>query len=120
MLRTLKREGNGYCVEKAKKTEQPSSDSSLEVTGYLQEVINQNAVVFTSPVELPPLRGHEHSINLKGRIQNNLVVNKKKCAFGKVDVAYLGHVVLGQGVAVDMEKIQAVMGWKQPTNLKEL
>lgn len=66
----------------------------------------------------------EHIIHLQSVLSalasNSLVVNKKKCAFGKKEVAYLRHVVSGQGVAVDMEKILVVLDGKQPTNLKEL
>lgn len=48
------------------------------------------------------------------------MVNQKKCEFGKKEVAYLGHVVSYQGVAVDNEKVKAIIDWKQPANLKEL
>lgn len=44
----------------------------------------------------------------------------KKCDFGKGRVAYLGHVVSGKGMAVDMEKVHAMLDWVVPKNLKEL
>jgi len=43
-----------------------------------------------------------------------------KCSFGLTQVEYLGHTVSGQGVAVDAFKVQAVLAWSLPTNLKQL
>lgn len=31
----------------------------------------------------------------------------------------MGHVISGQGVAVDMDKVKAILEWEQPRNLKE-
>ena len=36
------------------------------------------------------------------------------------EVAFLGHVINQEGVMVDLEKIQAVVDWKQPLNVKEV
>lgn len=52
--------------------------------------------------------------------EHELYANLKKCEFGKERVAYLGHVVSGEGVAVDLEKIQAMVEWSIPKNLREL
>ena len=35
-------------------------------------------------------------------------VKRSKCAFGTTSVAYLGHVVSAEGVAVDIDKVRAV------------
>lgn len=51
---------------------------------------------------------------------HKLYANLKKCEFGKKQVAYLGHIISAQGVAVDMEKVRAMLEWEQPPNLREL
>lgn len=52
--------------------------------------------------------------------KHQLVANMKKCEFGKNEMAYLGHVVSSKGVAVDKDKIQAMVDWPLPTSLREL
>ncbi|KAL8119629.1 hypothetical protein AgCh_016947 [Apium graveolens] len=52
--------------------------------------------------------------------KHSLVVNRKKCSFGVERVAYLGHVISGQRVAIDMDKVKSILDWPYPRNLKEL
>lgn len=54
-------------------------------------------------------------------LQNNSLVAKfKKCAFGKEMIEYLGHVFSAEGVAADVHKLQAMVDWAEPSNLREL
>lgn len=39
---------------------------------------------------------------------NQLYVKRSKCAFGKQEVEYSGHIVLQQGVKVNPQMIQAI------------
>lgn len=41
--------------------------------------------------------------------ENKFVVNRKKCAFGRQQVEYLGHVISNLGVAVDPQKLKSVV-----------
>lgn len=47
-------------------------------------------------------------------------MKKSKCYFGQKYVGYLGHVISGNGVAVDQDKIQAVLDWPIPKTVKAL
>jgi hypothetical protein len=47
-------------------------------------------------------------------------VKRSKCAFAQQRVAYLGHVISGEGAATDDTKIQTIKEWPTPTALKEL
>ena len=46
-----------------------------------------------------------------------LYANKKKCSFAQERIEYLGHVIYGEGVEVDPEKIQSIAKWPIPTNV---
>lgn len=50
--------------------------------------------------------------------QHQFVANGKKCAFGKHQVEYLGHVISKAGVAVDPAKVSSVLQWPVPKNVK--
>ncbi|WVZ25959.1 hypothetical protein V8G54_004503 [Vigna mungo] len=43
-----------------------------------------------------------------------------KCSFGLLEVDYLGHVFSGSNVAMDMSKVQTVLDWPHPENIKQL
>ena len=44
----------------------------------------------------------------------------KKCAFGLLDLEYLGHVFSKDGLKADPSKFKAIQDWPHPTNLGEL
>ncbi|PNX67289.1 retrotransposon-related protein, partial [Trifolium pratense] len=50
--------------------------------------------------------------------KHKLVVNQKKCSFGKRTVEYLGHLINKEGVAVDPSKVNSVLQWPTPKNVK--
>ncbi|CAJ2679582.1 unnamed protein product [Trifolium pratense] len=51
-------------------------------------------------------------------VDNCFVANKAKCQFGNSQVDYLGHIISGKGVAVDPTKVQCILKWPKPTNVK--
>ncbi|KZV39307.1 peroxidase 64 [Dorcoceras hygrometricum] len=52
--------------------------------------------------------------------QHQLLLHKKKCVFGLRQVEYLGHIISGEGVAMDPGKVAAVEQWPKPTSTKEV
>jgi transposase InsO family protein len=50
--------------------------------------------------------------------QHQLVVKRSKCAFGVPLVAYLGHVISAEGVAMDPAKVEAVRDWPTPRSAR--
>lgn len=66
----------------------------------------------------------EHLENVKLTLgllrKHQLFAKCSKCKFGCMEVGYLGHLILGQGLRVDLEKLKAMLDWPQPKSLKAL
>ena len=52
--------------------------------------------------------------------QQQFFLKVSKCAFGKQEMEYLGHIVSHQGVKVDSKTIDAMVAWPRPSNIFEL
>lgn len=44
----------------------------------------------------------------------------QKCEFCKQEVQYLGHIISGEGVQIDPQKISVILQWPIPKSLKAL
>lgn len=51
---------------------------------------------------------------------HKLYAKGSKCAFGVLEVEYLGHFISATGVATDPKKIDVVKAWKIPITVKQL
>lgn len=49
-----------------------------------------------------------------------LTLRGKKCAFGKSEVQYLGHIFNGKGMSPDPRKTAAISNWITPKTIKEV
>ena len=49
---------------------------------------------------------------------HQLFLKRSKCAFGQSSVAYLGHVISKEGVAMDQQKAQVVLDWPVPKSAR--
>ena len=50
----------------------------------------------------------------------NLKMKVKKCQLFQREVTFLGHIVSREGVKCDPEKIEAIVNWEHPQNLKDV
>ncbi|WVZ82924.1 hypothetical protein U9M48_030129 [Paspalum notatum var. saurae] len=66
----------------------------------------------------------EHLLHIRTVLQalhnNGLVLKRSKCSFAQPSVAYLGHVISAQGVAMDAGKVQVVVEWPAPRSVRAL
>jgi hypothetical protein len=46
---------------------------------------------------------------------HKLFLKRSKCFFGELSMSYLGHIISTTGVAMDYQKVQAVLSWPVPT-----
>ena len=87
---------------------------------YLRKFV----LIFVDDILVYSTNLQEHVIQVR-KIFNILRVNQlyakwSKCKIGVSEVDYLGHIISANGVSVDQRKIQAVMDWPTPDNLKAL
>jgi hypothetical protein len=50
--------------------------------------------------------------------QHQLFLKKSECFFGARSVGYLGHVISAEGIAMDDDKVHAVLTWPMPTSVR--
>ncbi|MBW0511011.1 hypothetical protein O181_050726 [Austropuccinia psidii MF-1] len=65
----------------------------------------------------------EHVKNVVSVVQrlrdNNLFSKASKCVFHALSVEYLGYVVSSEGLKMHSSKVQQILNWPQPKNIKE-
>ncbi|GBM17908.1 Retrovirus-related Pol polyprotein from transposon 17.6 [Araneus ventricosus] len=55
------------------------------------------------------------------RLKNSgMTLNAKKCIFSQTSIKFLGHIINGQGIHSDPDKIAATTNYQPPTNKKEM
>ena len=52
--------------------------------------------------------------------EHQLYAKFSKCEFWLKEVGFLGHVISGEGIAVDPTKVQSVTDWLAPTSVGEI
>ena len=51
---------------------------------------------------------------------NDLFVKPEKCRFRATEVDFLGMIVSRDGIKMDPEKVNAILKWPEPTNVKQV
>ncbi|GBN40020.1 hypothetical protein AVEN_250887-1 [Araneus ventricosus] len=60
-------------------------------------------------------------IDVCKRLKNSgMTLNAKKGIFSQTSIKFLGHIIDGQGIHPDPDKIAAIENYQPPTNKKEL
>lgn len=62
-------------------------------------------------------RGHLSTV-LDVLQKEQLFANRKKCAFRQQQLEYLGHVISAAGVAADLAKVETILSWPTPRNVR--
>jgi hypothetical protein len=66
----------------------------------------------------------EHEKHLKMVLQvlreHQVYAKLSKCSFYQRQIHYLGHIILEEGITVDLEKIKSIEGWPTPRNVVEV
>jgi hypothetical protein len=68
-----------------------------------------------------PAKHHEHVTQMLEKLKSaGLQANIKKSEFSVIKTKFLKYIISTEGIAVDSDKISAVIKWERPTRIKEL
>ncbi|XP_074342437.1 uncharacterized protein LOC141679990 [Apium graveolens] len=80
-----------------------------------------------APLELQELKEQsreEHEEHLRTVLkilrEKKLFAKFFKCEFWLEEVAFLGHIVSGRGIELDLAKVEAITNWPRPSNVTEV
>lgn len=102
-------------------TNAPSVFMSL-MNGVFRIYLEKFIVVFLDDILVYSNSVEKHEQHLEQVLEclrrNRLYANLEKCF--KLEIFYLRHIILGDGIFVDPSKIQAIVDWPTPTNASEV
>ena len=88
------------------------------------EYLDQFVVVFIDDILIYSKTEAEHAEHLKIVLQvlkeKKLYAKLSKCEFWLNEVSFLGHIISGNGIAVDPSKVDAVSQWETPKSVTEV
>lgn len=82
------------------------------VTAYIDDIL-----IYSDDLENH--RRHVKTV-LQALRDAGLQIDIDKCEFHQSSVKYLGLVIGSDGIKMDVAKVEAILSWKAPTNLKEV
>jgi hypothetical protein len=104
-------------------TNAPSTFQSL-MNQIFKPYLRRFILVFFDDILVYNRDMESHTIHLNITLdtlrQNQLFAKLSKCKLCCGEVEYLGHIITGQGVCADPWKIQAMVDWPFPKNIKAL
>jgi hypothetical protein len=94
------------------------------MNGIFRKYLDHFVQVFLDDILIYSKNEREHEeylrIVLSCLRENKLYGKLLKCSFFQKEIHYLGHIISGEGISVDPEKVKAIMEWPVPKNDHEV
>lgn len=104
-------------------TNSPASFQAL-MNDIFQKQLRTSVLVFFDDILVYCKNLEDRVPHLKEVLQimrdHQLFAKKSKCSFAQPQMEYLGHIISGQGVSTDPEKVKAMVDWPSPNTVKQL
>jgi hypothetical protein len=104
-------------------TNAPASCQEV-VNNVLRAHLDQCAIAYLDDILIYSKTMEQHVKDVKNILQClttvRLLLKPEKCDFHKKSVQFLGYVITVDGIQPDPEKIQAILEWPTPKNVKDI
>eukprot|EP00253_Pinus_taeda_P016846 PITA_16846 len=104
-------------------TNAPSTFMCL-MNSIFHQYLDRFVLIFIDDILVYSRTMEEHQEHLRKVLQtlreHQLYAKFSKCDFFKEEIQYLGHVITKEGIAVDPEKIKAIMDWPVPKDVANI
>ena len=95
-----------------------------QMNALFHKILNVFVVVYLDDILIYSKTVEEHKKHLREVFNilkdNQLWAKKKKCLFFQKSIKFLGHTLLGNGIAVDEDKVKSIKEWKTPVNIHDV
>lgn len=92
------------------------------MNNILRKWLDQQCICYLDDILIYGLRIEEHEAtvtNIMQALQDaGLKLKMEKCCFNATEVTFLGYVITTQGIQMDPAKVESVLAWSAPTNVK--
>ena len=104
-------------------TNAPASFQAL-VNEVFSDLLDSFVAIYLDNIMIYSKTLEEHQIHVRTVLERlheeNMYAKASKCEFHKPSVEYLGCIVSGHGLKMDKTKVQTILDWPEPSNLKAL
>src|SRR3989337_1805197 len=112
-----------YTVMSFGLTNAPATFSRL-MNSIFTEYLDKFVVVYLDDILIYTKNEEEHAEHLRLVLEklreHRLYAKFSKCEFWLPEVTYLGHVISGKGIAINPERVQAILDWTPPESVKQV